>query len=126
MSRLKLDENLGNREAAILRAAGHDVAMVHEQHLEGAADEDLLAICTAERRGLVTLDLDFANPIRFDPALHAGICVIRQVHGSPAASIIESVHTLAEALRNRAIAGKLWIVAPQRIREYASDASDED
>ena len=47
--RLKLDENLGKELTQILRAAGHDVATVHEQSLSGICDAHLIQICTDER-----------------------------------------------------------------------------
>ncbi len=75
--RLKLDENLGVRTARIFAEAGHDVATVAGQGLAGFTDADLLAVCVAEGRALITLDMDFANPLRFDPAITAGIAVLR-------------------------------------------------
>jgi hypothetical protein len=48
-----------------LLAAGHDVASVPAQWLSGRPTEKIYAVCLAERRILVTLDLDFSNPLRF-------------------------------------------------------------
>jgi len=45
--KLKLDENIGERGAQLLRAAGHDVATVRYQRLVGAKDEQLFAVCSA-------------------------------------------------------------------------------
>ena len=45
--KFKLDENLGQRGAEILREAGHDVSTVHEQQMCAASDPDILAACTA-------------------------------------------------------------------------------
>jgi predicted nuclease of predicted toxin-antitoxin system len=75
--RLKLDENLGKRGAELLRQEGHEVATVPEQHLCGATDAELIEVCSAENRGIVTLDLDFGNPLLCRPANYAGIAVLR-------------------------------------------------
>jgi predicted nuclease of predicted toxin-antitoxin system len=75
--KLKLDENLGVRGADILRAGGHDVATVFEQGLTSAPDTAVATACKTEGRCLVTLDLDFGNPLIFRPSDYAGIVVIR-------------------------------------------------
>ena len=69
--RFKLDENLGRSALDAFQNAGHDVSSVVLQHLVGAADQRVLAVCELEGRALVTLDLDFANPLHHDPR-HAG------------------------------------------------------
>jgi predicted nuclease of predicted toxin-antitoxin system len=61
--KIKLDENLGDRGRAILEAAGHDACTVARQSLNGADDRQLIEACRAEGRALVTLDIDFANPL---------------------------------------------------------------
>ena len=61
---IKLDENLGSRGAAILRAAGHHVTTVAEEGLSSASDRRLAEVCRSDRKCLVTLDLDFGNPLR--------------------------------------------------------------
>ena len=75
--KLKLDENLGRRCVDILRAAGHEAATVTEQDLTGSEDSHLIRVCRDEDRCLLTLDLDFSNPLRFPPDKYAGIAVIR-------------------------------------------------
>ncbi len=114
--KLKLDENLGRRGVAQLKAAGHDVSTVEDQRLCGAADARLLAICTSEGRALITLDMDFANPIRFPPALHAGVGVIRLPPQVRWGDVDRTMATLVAGLSRAELRQGLWIVSIDRIR----------
>jgi predicted nuclease of predicted toxin-antitoxin system len=116
--RLKLDETLGNRGQSILEAAGHDVSTVPNQQLGGASDDELIAHCRREQRGLVSFDLDFANPLRFQPSQCPGIAVLRLPSKPSETDLVSLMHILARALANDSLAGKLWIVEPGRVRVY--------
>ena len=119
--KLKLDENFGRRCIDILSDAGHDVTTVAGQ-MSGAADEDVIQASHAESRCLVTLDLDFANPLRFKPADYSGIAVIRLSGRASYAELIAAVRTFAKALESETIAGNLWIIEIGRIRIYSPEA----
>ncbi len=116
--RLKLDENLGLRGREILVLAGHDVATVVEQRMEGAVDSDLINVCREESRALVTLDLDFANPLRYRPSDYRGIAVLRLARKPSEGDLVHLVEVLAAGLKREELCGKLWIVEAGRIRIF--------
>jgi hypothetical protein len=75
--KVKLDENLDARLAAILRLSDHDATTVRDQGLGGIDDQALYVHCGSEERILVTLDRDFANVLRYPPKASGGLVVFR-------------------------------------------------
>jgi len=75
--KFKLDENIGQRGKQLFIDAGFDVSTVVEQKLTGAPDSELIMVCQQEKRCLVTLDLDFSNPLNYQPSPYSGIAVLR-------------------------------------------------
>jgi predicted nuclease of predicted toxin-antitoxin system len=119
--KLKLDENLGVSCTKLLREAGHDVATVPEENLCGAEDEALISACQSEKRVLVTLDLDFGNPLLFKPSLYEGIVVIRLPSRSTLSDLTKAIRTLIGGLKTEKIQGELWIVHHGRIRVFQEE-----
>ena len=122
--KLKLDENLGLRGKHVLDAAGHDACTVAAQKLTAADDRHLIEICRLEGRALVTLDVDFANPLVFPPADYAGIAVIRLPKRPTAADLQAGLETLVRALNVESLAGRLWIVERGRVRIHQGAEGD--
>lgn len=116
--KLKLDENLGQRGCRVFEQAGHAVETVASRLLGGASDEQLIAHCAAEERALVTLDLDFANPLRFRPSNYRGIAVLRVPEKLTTTHLDTLAQTLVAALKQDVLDRHLWIVELGRIRVY--------
>jgi predicted nuclease of predicted toxin-antitoxin system len=75
--KFKLEENMPTDLATHLRDAGHDVSDVTEEGLAGEEDPPVLSAATAEKRVLLTFDLDFADVRHYPPGTHGGIVVFR-------------------------------------------------
>jgi predicted nuclease of predicted toxin-antitoxin system len=116
--KLKLDENLGRSVQQVFANAGHDVETVFGERLSGADDEAVFQACRLERRCLVTLDLDFADPIRFQSRECGGIVVIR-LHRRSSLALMQALATEAViAMQKMPLDNGLWIVEPGRIRVH--------
>jgi predicted nuclease of predicted toxin-antitoxin system len=116
--KLKLDENIGQRGKALLIEAGHDAVTVLEQNLSGASDPEVIAVCQSEQRCLATLDLDFSNPLRFQPSQYSGIAVLRLPSPPAHQDLLDAILTFIGALKTDDITGKLWIIQRGTIRIY--------
>jgi predicted nuclease of predicted toxin-antitoxin system len=134
--RFKLDENLGRRAAAVLVEAGFDVVTVSDQRLESAPDRAAIDHCVREERCLVTIDVEFGNPLRFPPHHYRGIVLLRLPARVTGELILDTVRTLRDALlsRDRPSGGsiplpgpdrRLWVVQPGRVRLYQGEGSDD-
>lgn len=123
--RFKLDENLDGRLAELLTERGHEADSVVAEGLGGSSDEQRFKKCVEDRRVLVTLDLDFADPLRFAPAKGAGIMVLRPRRNTLALIRETLAATLPELERDQ-IEGALWIVEPGRVRMHRPWDEEED
>jgi predicted nuclease of predicted toxin-antitoxin system len=101
--------------AQALRAAGHDVATVHQQELAGWPDADIAAAVKAESRCLVTFDLDFADTRRYPPSEFSGMVVLRLRHRTAARQIERITQVVAGGAQ---LAGRLWIVEDDRVCDW--------
>ena len=115
--KIKLDENVHGDTKEALAGWGHDVTTVHDEALAGHPDIELAAAVRAERRCLVTFDLDFADARRYPPPEYAGIVVLRL--RVPTSKI--QVRRLASFFASKPIVeGRLWIVDEARARDWTS------
>jgi predicted nuclease of predicted toxin-antitoxin system len=112
--RLKLDENLPTELTEAVLAAGHDAHTVHEEHLNGRADDDVWQAAQAENRTVVTLDNDFGR--RAVQSLeHAGVLILRPLQLSRSTITHLALRALEE-LRSIDWRGRLVIAEGERLR----------
>lgn len=123
--KFKLDENFGTRTQNIFQSAGHDVQTVRQELLLGASDQELYEKCCTEQRCLVTLDLDFANVVRFPPQQAGGVVVIRAPQNPSLALLERLVEQFLQALDQMPLEQQLWIVEVGQIRVHQMDIDDE-
>jgi len=113
--KLKLDENLPARLGAALRVLGYDADSVLDESLGGESDATVWNAAQAERRFLVTQDLDFSDLRKFQPGTHAGILLVRLPEHEHT-----SLHDFVLACFGRADArtwGECFVVAtPSKVR----------
>ncbi len=122
--KFKLDENFGTRTQNIFLAAGHDVQTVRQQLLHGTSDQNLYQVCKAEKRCLVTLDLDFSNVLRFPPEDTGGIVVIRTPKNPSLPLLQNLIKQFLQALEENPIENRFWIVEIDRIRIHHSNLGE--
>ena len=119
--KVKLDENLGSLGAGFLRGRGVEVVTVADQGLQAAPDETILQVCASEGRCLVTLDLDFSNPLQYPPADLAGIVVVRLLGRFRAALLEGALGLVVKASKVTEVRGHLWIAEVDRLREHIEE-----
>jgi predicted nuclease of predicted toxin-antitoxin system len=111
----KVDENLHDEIAELLRTRGHDSHTVHDEGLSGHSDLTLAERCRNESRVLITLDLDFADIRAYPPHSHAGIIVLR-VGNQSRQHVLQVMEKVADRLSSSQPEGELWIVSEVGIR----------
>jgi predicted nuclease of predicted toxin-antitoxin system len=119
--KLKLDENFGTRTQRLFQNAGHVVYTVRQEELQGASDNKIYEVCCQERLCLVTLDLDFADVIRFPPERTTGIMVIRVPRNPSLLLLEELIQQAMQATAQMDIDKQLWIVEVGRIRVHQTE-----
>jgi predicted nuclease of predicted toxin-antitoxin system len=123
--KFKLDENFGTRAQKLFSDSGHDVQTVHNEGLQGCIDNHLFEVCCAEQRCLITLDMDFADVMRFPPDKSGGIVVIRAPK-NPSILLLEQMITqFLQSLLQMSVKGRLWIVEIGRIRIHHSETEKD-
>jgi predicted nuclease of predicted toxin-antitoxin system len=113
--RFKVDENLPHEVCDLLQGAGHDAISVGRQGLGGADDARIYQICQAERRALITLDVDFANVQTYEPKSSVGVIVLRLAQ-QDRQRVLDAVASILTILEREPLKRRLWIVEGERVR----------
>jgi predicted nuclease of predicted toxin-antitoxin system len=113
--RFKVDENLPEETAVLLRRAGYDASTVLDQEMEGESDKDLSLACQREQRALITLDLGFADIRTFPPKEYYGLLVLR-LKRQDKIHVIGTIERLLSVLETEPLMSRLWIVEDERVR----------
>lgn len=113
--KFKLDENLGSRWVPLFQEAGYEADTVIDENLSGTSDSTIFETCIREHLCLVTLDLDFADVLRFPPARTGGVAILRPPKGNSATILEQLILNLLRGLNSEFIAGRLWVVEATRI-----------
>jgi predicted nuclease of predicted toxin-antitoxin system len=113
--RFKIDENLHESAAELLRQHGHDAVSVYAQNLRGHDDRDIAAVCRMEQRVLITQDLDFGNILAYPPENYAGIIVLR-LRNQSRPVVLTVIGRLLPSLSADVLTGRLWSVEETRVR----------
>ena len=124
--KLKLDENIGRDLQRAFADAGHDVQTAAGENLSGADDARLFDACCRESRCLVTFDLDFSDPVRFQSTKCGGIIGLRIAGRSSSTMTALLVKQVISALQSMPLSSNLWIVEPGRIRIHQRDDTLSD
>ena len=111
----KIDENLPVEAALVLNQGGHDALTIHDQQMVGEPDTRLAAVCLAEQRAMVTLDLDFSDIRTYPPTEFPGIVVLRP-RTQAKASVLALVARLVRLLSTERLTGTLWILDESHLR----------
>ena len=120
MPALKLDENVPDSVGAILRQAGHDVALARDQQLAGVSNHQGLSVASREDRVLISFDRGFTNVIQHPPGSTAGIVVMR-LREQTLPRMRQVAAVLGSLLATEHIRGRLWVLDESRLRIWPRD-----
>ena len=113
--KFKIDENLPVELAELLRASGYEADTINDEQLAGAPDEMVRAVCRAENRCLITLDLDFSDMRAYPPVDLDGLIVLR-LRQQDKNHVLEVASRMIPLLEVEPLTKRLWVVDENRVR----------
>lgn len=121
--RIKLDENLPGRLVALLTALGHDVDTVPSEGIAGKDDDHVWRAAQADRRFLITQDLDFSDVRKYAPGTHHGLLLVRLPKPGRAA-LFERIATLFQTEAVDTWSRCMVTATPTKVRVRAARPPD--
>jgi len=115
--RILLDENIPQRVLWWLIGEGHEVTTVREVGLTGRSDLVLYTYAERHNYVLVTLDLDFSDPVRFPLSFPRIVLRPGVIDPELMCAILRDVFRLGFPLW-----GKLYVVQPEGLARYSEEA----
>ena len=116
MWRFLVDEDMPRSTEGALRQAGNKVEDVRDIGLRGHSDQEVFDYAQERGAVLVTADKGFSNILRFPPASHAGIIVVRVPDILSTARVNKELLRALAELEGEDLQGVLVIVEIGRIR----------
>ena len=113
--KIKLDENLPDRLAVLLKDLGHDFHTLHDELLLGHEDSEIWETIQKEPRFLITQDMDFSDLRMFAPGSHHGILLVR-LRSPSRRDLIERVGDLFQKENVGEWAGCFVVATERKIR----------
>lgn len=113
--RFLVDMNLATEVAVWLRAHGHDAAHLHELGLQELGDEAVLARAVADRRVILTFDLDFADISAAAGEARVAVILFR-LRSAQTARIVARLQAVLAAAARALENGAVVIVEEARLR----------
>lgn len=112
----KVDEDLPQAVAGLLRDKGYECSTVLEQEMGGSKDPELWRAVQQHGQFLVTADKGFGDLRRYPPGSHGGILVLRPAEDGvrPLLDLIGKVLETVQDLRS--LQGLLTVASPQGLR----------
>jgi predicted nuclease of predicted toxin-antitoxin system len=113
--RFLVDMNLATEVARWLRAQGHDAVHLRELGLQELGDQAVLAKATAEKRAVLTFDLDFADIAAAAGAAPLAVILFR-LRSARTARIIDRLQGVLASAAPALEKGAVVIVEEARVR----------
>jgi predicted nuclease of predicted toxin-antitoxin system len=120
--RFLADAGVAPRVVEWLRTEGHDVSGLREQGLQRLPDLEVFAKASAERRIILTFDLDFGEIVALSASPSVGVILFR-LHDTTTPRVIERLRAVLEASQQQLEEGAIVVVedARHRVRAFPNE-----